>query len=220
MALKGQSQGHSVWGQSEVIQCISECWQCYTSHIGYIAIYLIRHEALNVLARLSGVLNVECKLLLFYSFILSHFEHSTVIWHFYSRNKMKKWKNYKRELFGMYIRAFNSCCTALLDRAKVSTLYVKRLRSMLSLVCKTINSEGPMCLNNMFTLNQNSHSRKHISLIQPKFNTKKYGFNSIRYQGSRLWNQLDNEYRINDKLKGWEPHCTCATCGMCVSKEL
>ncbi len=29
---------------------------------------------LNVLARLSGVLNVECKLLLFYSFILSHLD--------------------------------------------------------------------------------------------------------------------------------------------------
>ncbi len=77
-----------------------------------------------------------------------------------------------------------------------------------------------MYLNNMFTLNKNSHSRKHISLIQPKFNTKKYGFNSIRCQSSRLWNQLDNEYRNNDKLKGWEPHCTCATCDMCILLEL
>ena len=61
----------------------------------------------------------------------------------------------------------NSCYTALLDRAKVSTRYVKRLRSMLKFVCKTLNNEGPMYLNNMFTLNQNSHTRKHISLIQP-----------------------------------------------------
>ncbi len=119
----------------------------------------------------------------------------------------------------MYIRTLTTCYSALLDRLKVSTLYVKRLRSMLSFVCKTINNEGPMCLNNMLTLNQNSHSRKHISLIQPKFNTKKYGFNSIHYQGTRLWNQLDNEYRNNDKLKGWEPHCTCATCDMFVLKR-
>ena len=72
---------------------------------------------------------------------------------------------------------------------------------MLSFVCKTINNEGPIYLNNMFALNQNNHNRKHISLIQPKFNTKKYGFNRIRYQGSLRWNQLDKEYRNNDKLK-------------------
>ncbi len=120
----------------------------------------------------------------------------------------------------MYIRTLTTCYSALLDRLKVSTLYVKRLRSMLSFVCKTINNEGPMYLNNMFTLNQNSRSRKNISLIQPKFNTRKYGFNSICCQRSRLSNQIDNKYRDNDKLGGWEAHCTCATCDMCVLIEL
>ncbi len=50
---------------------------------------------------------------------------------------------------------------------------------MLSFVCKIINNEGPMSLNNMFALNQNSHSNKHISLIQPKFNTKKIWFEPV-----------------------------------------
>ncbi len=45
---------------------------------------------LNVLARLSGVLNVECILLLFYSFILSQFEYCATIWHFCHRDKMRK----------------------------------------------------------------------------------------------------------------------------------
>ena len=36
-----------------------------------------------------------------------------------------------------------------------------------------------MYLNNMFALNQNSHSNKHISLIQPKFNTKNIWFEPV-----------------------------------------
>ncbi len=72
----------------------------------------------------------------------------------------------------------------------------------------------------MFALDHNSHSGKRLPLFQPKFSTQKYGFNSIRYQGSLLWNHLDNEYRNNDKLKLWEPNCTCATCDMCILKEL
>ncbi len=45
----------------------------------------ICHKAgrkLNVPARLSGVLNMECRLLLLYSFILSHFEYCTAISNF------------------------------------------------------------------------------------------------------------------------------------------
>ncbi len=45
---------------------------------------------LNVLTRLPGVLNLKCKLLLFYSFILSQFEYCATIWHFSSRDKMRK----------------------------------------------------------------------------------------------------------------------------------
>ncbi len=73
-----------------------------------------------------------------------------------------------------------------------------------------------MYLNNAFVLNENSYSRKYLPLIQPKFNTQKYGFNSIRYQRSRLWNNLDNKYRNSKKLKEflWEPNCTCATCDL------
>ncbi len=117
----------------------------------------------------------------------------------------------KRALRYVY-KGFNSCYTALLDRAEINTLYLKLLRSMLSLVCKNINNDGPMYLNNAFVLNDYSYSRKYLPLIQPKFNTQKYGFNSIRYQGSRLWNNLDNEHTNSNKLKEWEPHCTCATC--------
>ncbi len=62
----------------------------------------------------------------------------------------------------------NSCYAALLDSETM---------------CKTINDEGPIYLNDMCALNQNS--RKNISLIQPKFSTKKYGFKSIPYQGSK-----------------------------------
>ncbi len=70
-----------------------------------------------------------------------------------SGDKMKKNEKLEKRALRYVYKDFNSCYTALLDRAKVSTLYVKRLRSMLSLVCKTLNNEGSMYLNNMFTLN-------------------------------------------------------------------
>ncbi len=103
-----------------------------------------------------------------------------------------------------------------------------------------------MYLNNAFVLNEISYSRIYLPLIEPKFNTEKYGFNSIRYRGSRLWNNLDNGHRNSNnldnghrnsnnldnghrnsnnldnghrnsnKLKEWEPNCTGATSDMCI----
>ncbi len=74
-----------------------------------------------------------------------------------------------------------------------------------------------MNLNNMFALNQNNHNRKHISLTQP--NSIPGSIVSTEcYQGSRLWNLLDNEHR-NNKFKQWEPHCTCVTRDECLKKQ-
>ncbi len=71
-----------------------------------------------VLARLSGVLNVECKLLLFYYFILSHFEYCTAIWHVCIRDKMRKMEKLQKRALWYVDKDFNSCYTALLSELK------------------------------------------------------------------------------------------------------
>ena len=56
-------------------------------------------------------------------------------------------------------------------------------------------------------LNEFSHSRICLPFIQPKFKIQKYGFNSVRYQESRLWNHLDNEHINSNKLNEFVPNC-------------
>ncbi len=77
---------------------------------------------------------------------------------------------------------------------------------MLSFVVKTINNEGPIYLNDMFALNHNSHTRKRLPLIQPKF--KPRNMVSAVYVTKEvvcgIISILDNEYGNNDKLKEWE----------------
>ncbi len=59
--------------------------------------------------------------------------------------------------------------------------------------------------------------RDFISLIQPKFNTITYGHNTIRYQGSKIWNNPSNNLKMSyglssfkismQKWSGLECHC-------------
>ncbi len=39
--------------------------------------------------------------------------------------------------------------------------------------------------------------RDVISLMQPKFNTIIYSYNTIRYQSSKMWNNLSNNFKMS-----------------------
>jgi hypothetical protein len=171
---------------------------------------------LNVLARMSNTLDIESKLILFYAFVLSHFEYCAVVWHFCSRDKMRKIEKIQKQALRYVFNDYTSSYKDLLKKANRSLLYVQRLRSLLCLVKKCITKAGPIYLNDMFILNEGSNSRMYYPLVQHKFSTIKYGFNSIRYQGSRWWNLLDTRFKVSSCLKEWHPQCTCATCDLCI----
>ncbi len=65
--------------------------------------------------------------------------------------------------------------------------------------------------------------RDFIPLIQPKFNTITYGHNTIRYQGSKVWNNLSNNLKMSNGLSSFKksiqkwsgPECYCGYCLQC-----
>ncbi len=46
--------------------------------------------------------------------------------------------------------------------------------------------------------------RDCIPLIQPKFNSITYGYNTIRYQGSKICNNLSNNLKISKGLSSFK----------------
>jgi hypothetical protein len=63
-------------------------------------------------------------------------------------------------------------------------------------VLKLMHKEVPMHLHNMFSARESCYSsHNHSRLEQPKYKTVKYGYNSFRYQGAKLWNLLDNDFK-------------------------
>ncbi len=64
---------------------------------------------------------------------------------------------------------------------------------------QVIDGKYPEYLNDSFVGNRGSNSWKLNMLVQPKFNSK-FGHNYIRYQGPRLWNGVDKEFKLAAKL--------------------
>ncbi len=65
--------------------------------------------------------------------------------------------------------------------------------------------------------------RDFIPLIQLTFNTITYGHNTIRYQGSKIWNNLSNNLKMSNALSSFKksiqkwsgPECLCGYCLQC-----
>jgi hypothetical protein len=119
---------------------------------------------------------------------------------------------------------FVSSYSDLRTKADRPLMYVQRLRYMMTEIYNIINKEGPTYLHGLFSIKETCYNTRNLNMLeQPKYNTVKYGFNSVTYQGARLWNFLDKEIKqcnnIHDfkyLITKWQgPKCNCANCLVC-----
>jgi hypothetical protein len=109
----------------------------------------------------------------------------------------------------------------LLLRGNHSMLYINRLRSMAVEVFKALNDYSPEYIKDMFEIKDiNYNLRTAVSLKQPKYNSITHGFNSFRYKGTKIWNDLPHEIKsclslkeFIEMIKKWQgPKCLCVMC--------
>ena len=96
---------------------------------------------------------------------------------------------------------FSTSYEILCERANTLPLSFYRLRFLGIEMYKCVNGFNPTYLNDLFTAQSNDYHLCYLSrLIQPKFNTFEFGFNSFRYFGANLWNVLPIDIKQSENL--------------------
>jgi len=178
----------------------------------------------NVLARLSNILDTKCKMLLYNSFVECYFNYCSTLWHFCSNSDTTKIEKVQKRALRYVISNFESNYVDLLQTCSKSPLYVVRLRKIVELVYRINNGKSPSYLNVLFSKNATKRilrSKNDMSL--PKFKTITYGKQSLKYTAALLWNDLANDVKDSDslhsfkhKVKLWAgPNCKCGFCIAC-----
>ncbi len=167
------------------------------------------------------MLPVESKLTIFNAFIVSNFLYCPVVWHMCSKTDTKKVeKVQERELCFIY-RKFESDYKSLLNLAECSSLYMDRLRAIVTEVYKAINGMSPEYLQDLFVIQANVHDlRDNNKMKLYKFKIMTYGKHSIKYATGILWNSINEDIKNTDnvnvfkrKIKNWQgPICHCGEC--------
>ena len=89
----------------------------------------------------------------------------------------------------------------LLSKSKLPSLKVRRMRSLAIEVYKVINKECPVYLQDSIHIKNNSYSFRYQNIVElPQVRTTSHGLQSFRYAGSKLWNELPDEFRKHSSL--------------------
>ena len=116
---------------------------------------------LSSLSKVRRFLDIDSKLILVKTFILSHFRYCPIVWHFCGKLNANKLENIQKRALKLALDHSNEDYGQLLAKANLTTgtLEIKRQKCILIEVYKSINNLIPVYLNDLFTRVYGSFSK-------------------------------------------------------------
>ena len=175
---------------------------------------------LNVLRRLSSLLDQESRMAIFRAFIVSNFNYCPLVWHFCGKTNTSKMEKLQERALRFVFNDFTSSYDNMLEKAELTTLTLSRIKTLALEVYKAIHGHSPPYMNDMFTSRQEqTHSLRNAHQLNiPCTRTVGFGSHSIQFEGARLWNHLPNKIRCAENLASFKKllrtwgGCHCAIC--------
>ena len=120
---------------------------------------------------------------------------------------LESWKKNRERALRFVYEDFDSSYEEFLNKAKIPTLHVRRLRTMALETFKILNNMSPPVLSNLIRWRENIvYKFRYNNILQvPRVSTSKFDKKSFSYAAAVLWNIFPNEFRkvsnsINSRL--------------------
>ena len=176
-------------------------------------------KQINVLGRLSRLLDTQSKLVIYRCFIMSLFNYCTSVWFFCSKSSSLKLEKIQERALRF---VFNDKCSSYDDLMKKADAVPVRLYLMsvrLLDVFKIVKGYAPLYLSDIFRdKNVNYELRDGNILDVPRFNKVMHGHYSLGYMGAKMWNHLPTHFKTTESINGFKNKlktwygCDCGLC--------
>ena len=160
-------------------------------------------------------------LTIFHTFILSNFNFCPLAWHFCTNKNSKKLEKVQERALRFVYEDYNSSYEELLQKAKVPSLQIRRMRTMALETYKIINKLAPVCLHDLVHMKNSKYSFRYSNILEiPQIKSTRYGKKSFRFAATTLWNSLPDHFRTENSfsqfkslLQSWNgSKCRCSAC--------
>ena len=179
-------------------------------------------KILNVLWRMSNkVGGIKERLVLLDAFLCSVFTYCPITWHFCSKKVEELMEKIHERGLRFVTQDFRRSYDDLLIKTNCDTFVLWRLKKIAIFMYKCFYKLHPKYIVNMFDCKESQYLlRDDIQLDLYKFKTKTYGYRSLLYAGSKLWNSLPVDIKKSEspdvfksKLSRWR--CSNQLCMRC-----
>ena len=184
---------------------------------------------LRAISRVSKYLSTECRQYLYNAFVVSNFHYCNIVWHLCGTQNTIKIEKINRRALKIIFNDYRSSYIELLDKADQPNLYTSRIHSIALETYRSLKRLNPPFLHDCFTYQVENYELRNVSQLElPRVRTIKYGINSYRYQGAKIWNSLtldimcaESPKQMKSLLKDSDTNrCNCNTCDLCQIKRM
>ena len=160
-------------------------------------------KQVGILNRLKNLIPSCAKLELYKSAIMPHLIYCHLVWHFSLASDWRKLERLQERALRAVFNNTSDTYDTLLEKAKLTTLYNRRLQDILILMYKVKNGLTPKYLTDLFQVNCDRDRRYNLRNSDfglPRYNTVTNGKHSIGYLGPSLWAKLTRKERTIKSL--------------------
>jgi hypothetical protein len=153
--------------------------------------------------------------------IVSNFNFCPLAWHFCTDTNSKKLEKVAEKSTPFVYEDYNSSYEELLQKAKVPSLQIRRMRTMALETYKIINKLAPVCLHDLVHMKNSKYSFRYNNILEiPQIKSTRYGNKSFRFAAPTLCNSLPDHFRTENSfsqfkslLQSWNGFkCCCSAC--------
>ena len=141
---------------------------------------------MGVINGLRNLIPQNAKLQLFKGAILPHLTFCSTVWNFCKACDSRKLERVQERALRIIFCDSNSTYQELLIRAKLPTLYNRRLQDIAVLMCMVKNGSCVHYIFRLFITRRNQYNLRNNDFIIPRVNTTGNGKHSVRYLGQVL----------------------------------
>jgi len=177
---------------------------------------------LNALARISPYIDEGKRRLIMNAFFNSQFNYCPLTWMFHSRKLNNKINRLHERCLRITYNDNLSTFEELLNKDNSVSIHNRNLRALAIELFKVYTKQGPDILQDVFPINNEAryNFRKKAHFTTRAIRTVRYGDNSLRHLGPKIWEQIPSDIKeaesvevFKSRIKSWIPdNCPCRLC--------
>jgi ribonucleases P/MRP protein subunit RPP40 len=185
----------------------------YSTHIDSICSQT--GKQINALKRIRRHLEKKSLTTIYNSYINCNFNYCSIAWMLANKTNVEKLERTNKRALRLVTNNSYLRYEEMLEQEKQLSVYRRCLKTAAVMMYKVRNGTTPTYIKELFEEQRLAYDiRDNNKFVLPQFNTIKFGKNSFRYFGAKLWNYLPIEIKnmgslntFKSAVHRWLPTC-------------